>query len=279
MWVNFPTVDDLDVINDENRVLNWKILNPIWLLISTLDKKNIDKDCLSLLKQKLTNKYFDWEDFDSIVSWYTDYSLMHTYPSRDVNLWDRTKKIDSFIEWSKDRFDLMNIIEIWVSRLLEEKYKNKWHNVRVMKTTKWDDYHAKLDYIVEFFYDNNKFKTSIWIDLTLSANPFTIYEKQKYKSSKPLDYMNYLKRRKIRLKSWKIPRIVLDLDKDLIYSFINSFYEEVLNNSWKLLESDQVKDVYNYALEELETILSKRKINDTLLQYFSKMNEIVDNYN
>ena len=137
------------LLSDKNEILDLEFLKPIWEVLSKIDS---------------------WEEvewFDKIKDWYNTFKIVYSYtdaynPKTKEQL-SRIKEISN----KKDSSDIMNLVEIAIWRLLESYFSNKMNNVKVRKTSIWDDYFGSVDYIVEFKWEDWKVESAVWIDLTV----------------------------------------------------------------------------------------------------------------
>jgi len=232
-------LDKIDLVPDPNNILDLKNLKPIAKLL-----KNWVEDVRWI---KL-----DDEDISNLVNWLYNYKIIYSYPEKNRKLSKKWESIFKDIEKSKWEYDIMWLVEIAMWRLLQYEFEKKWYNVRLRKTTNFDDITSSIDYVAEFNDKEGNIKNIIAIDFTISE----IWANSLYKNFKketfPSDYKDYYTK-----KTWKklrsIPRVVIKFDRDLAYSFTNNFFITVLEK-WNLLNSDDLEENFDYAVQDLKWI-------------------------
>lgn len=232
-----------DWVIDENKIFNLDTKD-VWYILKSISEWN------EINYQKLHK--LDTRDLDNLSSWYEKYKIISSYPQKkDRILSERDKNLISEIKSKKWNLDLMNLVEISIGWLLEKSLEDSWFNVRVRKTSDFDDFKSGIDYIVEYLDENRNIKNLVWIDLTTSTDYHTIDRKKDRKMTKPLDYIEYLKSRKwIEIKN-DIPRLVLHIDRDFAFNMTNKYFEQVLKQ-WDLLDWEDISGIVNSAIEDLE---------------------------
>lgn len=230
-------------VYDENNVLNpWT--KDIWYSLKSIFEWS------EINPQKLYK--IDLQDLDNLSSWYDKYKIISSYPEKKDRIFsEKDKNLIAEIKSKKWNLDLMNLVEISIGWLLEKSLEDSGFNVRVRKTSDFDDFKSWIDYIVEYLDENRNITNLVWIDLTISGDYHTIDRKKDRKTTKPLDYIDYLKSRKwIEIKN-DIPRLVLHIDRDFAFSMTNKYFEQVLEK-WDLLDSEDISGIVNSAIKDLE---------------------------
>ena len=125
-------------VPDPNEVLDLKNLNPVWEII---------KNAWII---SWANKLDDI-DIANVVNWYNLYKTAYSYPDREHKLSKKWEWIFEDINKQKWKSDIMWLVEIAIWRLLQNEYEKKGYDVRVRKTTNFDDVTSWIDYIVEYF--------------------------------------------------------------------------------------------------------------------------------
>ena len=246
---------ELNWVPDENQILEYTNLKKISDAFKDIKKPKKESDLLWWL-----------DEIDSVNfrKWYESYSVLYTYPKVDRKLYWETKKKFDKVEKSKWDFDIMNLVEISAWRLLEKYFHDNWDNVRVRVTSKFDDFNWGVDYIIEFLETDENWKKIvwevIWIDLTIASTISA--QKLNRVETKPLDYLEFIKKRE-----WKefdsIPRLVLKMDRNLIYSFTNNYFTEILDK-WDILDDEDITKNFDYALDDLKSKIHTSKIEEEL---------------
>lgn len=195
-------------------------------------------------------KWFDENDVDNLRKWYAVYQKFYSYETKNkINITDKQKKIIKKHEKQKWDKDLMSLIEISFLRLLENQFIKSWENVKIRKTSVYDDTFSGIDYIIEYLDDKWDIVSTIWVDLYSWNNEEKLEEKKERKFSTPIEYLQYRKENNIWY-FWRIPRVVFHVDRNLLYSFTNNYFTEIYEN-WKILDSGKIDEVLNYSLEDL----------------------------
>lgn len=270
LWNNF------NGLNDKNNVLEPLLLWPIWEFFSIRENWFYYDPIIEWSK-------VDKLDLKKLEEWYEKFIIENTYPS--LNSEYKKWEIFNQIEKRKWNYDFMNLVEISVWKLLESKlneWKAKDSYVILRTTTKEDDIKWWIDYIVEF-YENWKLDNVVWIDVTTSRKSFINKENKHRDFTFPRDYCDFY-RKKTWEKLKKMPRIILEIPKDISYSYTNEFFKSVLEE-WNALNDEHIKDSFGYWLDEL----SKKNIINNKINYnienvidFSKIsvwNILSNNYN
>lgn len=248
-----------------NQIQKWDSFIENWIydeneIITSLTKnigaamKSFSADTFYI---KENNSKLDDIDFLNLFSWYEKYKIISSYPSsRNKKFLDQDTDFISSIKSKKWKCDLMNLVEISVSSLLEKSLFDLKYEVRVRKTSDFDDFRSGIDYIVEYFDKDKKLTKVVWIDLSISNNSADIETKKLQKRSKPIDYIKYA-RKKHNLNLESVPRLVLHIDRDYAFSLTNNYFVSVLEK-WNLLDSDEINDILLYSTQDLENKLNKR---------------------
>jgi hypothetical protein len=140
----------------------------------------------------------------------------------------------------------MNLVEIAFWRLLEKEFNKTLKNVNIRKTTTYDDTFSWIDYIIEYLDDKWNVSWVVGVDLYSWDNSETLKEKEKKrKYTKAIEYEKYRGKR-----IYEIPRIVIQSDRNLLYSFTNNYFAEVYD-SGEILDSKKLQEILNYSLEDL----------------------------
>lgn len=221
--------------------------------------KNIGSSLRLISEWNLLNEInnLDKDDLLNLFSWYEKYKIISSYPSsRNKKFLDQDTDFISSIKSKKWKCDLMNLVEISISSLLEKSLFDLKYEVRVRKTSDFDDFRSGIDYIVEYFDKDKKLTKVVWIDLSISDNSADIETKKLQKRSKPIDYIKYA-RKKHNLNLESVPRLVLHIDRDYAFSLTNNYFVSVLEK-WNLLDSDEINDILLYSTQDLENKLNKR---------------------
>lgn len=221
--------------------------------------KNIGSSLRLISEWNLLNEInnLDKDDLLNLFSWYEKYKIISSYPSsRNKKFLDQDTDFISSIKSKKWKCDLMNLVEISISSLLEKSLFDLKYEVRVRKTSDFDDFRSGIDYIVEYFDKDKKLTKVVWIDLSISDNSADIETKKLQKRSKPIDYIKYA-RKKHKLNLESVPRLVLHIDRDYAFSLTNNYFVSVLEK-WNLLDSDEINDILRYSTQDLENKLNKR---------------------
>lgn len=221
--------------------------------------KNIGSSLRLISEWNLLNEInnLDKDDLLNLFSWYEKYKIISSYPSsRNKKFLDQDTDFISSIKSKKWKCDLMNLVEISISSLLEKSLFDLKYEVRVRKTSDFDDFRSGIDYIVEYFDKDKKLTKVVWIDLSISDNLADIETKKLQKRSKPIDYIKYA-RKKHNLNLESVPRLVLHIDRDYAFSLTNNYFVSVLEK-WNLLDSDEINDILRYSTQDLENKLNKR---------------------
>ncbi len=232
-----------DWVFDENKIFNL-VIKDIWYILKSISEWN------EINPQKLHK--IDSADLDNLSSWYEKYKIISSYPTnKDRILSERDENLIDEIKSKKWNLDLMNLVEISIWGLLEKSLEDSGFNVRVRKTSDFDDLKAWIDYIVEYLDENRNITNLVWIDLTTSGDYHTIDRKKDRKTTTPLDYIDYIKSRKwIEIKNY-IPRLVLHIDRDFAFSMTNKYFEQVVKK-WDLLDWEDISDIVSFAIDDLE---------------------------
>lgn len=228
---------------DPNNIFDYKNLKPIWELLKLIDSW-----------KEFGNIYWlDDEDIENIKKWYENYKLLYSYrPSSDRVYTKQQREKFKNLDKSKWKYDLMNLVEISIGRLLEKSFMDNWDEVRIRKTTTYDDVNSWLDYVIEFFDDDWKVSNVVWVDLTVSEKQWDSLYKTHKKVSSPVEYLSYLaKKNSIKLNS--IPRVVITIDRDLAYSFTNNYFIDIVEK-WNILSADDLESCFLYAVEDLKQV-------------------------
>jgi hypothetical protein len=247
-------------------VLDLKYLKPIWKII---------KNWLTDIK----NNNLDNEDISNLLNWYNDYNIIYSYPEGVNKLSKKWDWIFDKINQNKWEEDLMWLVEIAIWRLLQAEFEKRWYDVRVRKTSNFDDITSWIDYVVEFNNKKWEIYEVVWVDFTISEKWADSLYKNVNKSSNPKDYKKYFEKKNGK-KLWKISRIVMKLSRDLAYSFTNNFFITVLEE-WHLLDNENIKENFKYALEDIKWINTwntKFKISHVLEDTKSKTNKLLDKF-
>lgn len=243
-------------INDYDKVLKTKLLWPIWEFFSIRENwKKYDP----IIEWSEVDK----EDLLKLEEWFNKYTEENTYKS-----YKKWSDLENLLDKKKWDFNLMNLVEISIWKLLEYKLnlsKNWNDSVKVKTTTKLDDYKSWIDYIIEF-YKNWKIDRIIWVDVTTSERWFEEKNKKNKWFSFPSDYKRYYKENTWnKLKS--ISKIILKIPKNIAFSYTNNFFTSVLEK-WNKFNENDIIESFNYWLEDLENKnfvkLSKLDINNVM---------------
>jgi len=231
----------VDLLSDKKEVLDYKNLTNIAKAFKILEE-------WGLTKWEIWN--LDETDLANFEKWYFSYRALYTYSSKERKLSKRDKEKFRIIEKSKWEIDIMNLVEIAIWRLLEKYFFDNWDYVRIKKTTTFDDVNSWLDYIIEFLDDNGKVSEIVGIDLTVSNDRFNLAQKKLRDKSKPNDYLDYISNREWKVFDF-IPRLVLKLDKNLVYSFTNNYFVEIIEK-WDILNNEELEQNFEYAINDLQ---------------------------
>jgi len=232
---------DLIWVPDENKVLEYRKLSDTAEAFKILEND-------WLFSEKMWS--LDLDDLNNLEKWYFSYRSLYSYKTKKRKLSKKEKQKFSDIEKSKWNLDVMNLVEISIWRLLEKYFYDTWENVRVRKTTTFDDVNSWMDYIIEFLDEKNKVSEIVWIDLTISENEYNLWKKSLRKKSNPSDYIDYIKNKEDKIFDF-IPRLVLKLDRNLVYSFTNNFFTEVVEK-WDTLTNEEIWENFLYAIDDLK---------------------------
>lgn len=226
---------NLNLVPDENEVLDKNFLNPIWKFL----KNNWEISDINLDDEQLSN----------LMNWYNSYKMLYSYPWSDVS---QNKLINNF-ESEVWRYDLMNLVEVSVWILLQNEFDSKWYNARVRKTSKNDDVNSWVDYIIEFYDNKRKIEKLLWVDLTLSEKKFESLEKVFNSSVYPRDYAKFHRKKYWKSIGWEMPRVVINIQKEIAYAFTNNFFDDVLTESnWLAIDIDKN---FKYAIEDVKWLV------------------------
>lgn len=227
------------VVPDPNNVLKREYLNPVWEIlkgnISDINRSNLDN-----------------EDISQLLNWYENYKIIYSYPENKHKLSKKWKWIFEEINISKWKSDIMWLVEISIWRLLQNEFEDKGYDVRIRKTTNFDDVTSGIDYVVEFKDEQWNLSDIIWIDFTISEIWADSLYKNLKKEAHPEDYKIYYEK-KYNKKLKTIPRVVISLSRDLAYSFTNNFFFDVLEKG-HLLDNEDIKENFEYAIEEIQKL-------------------------
>ncbi len=262
----YNNIDTDLVVPDPNWVLNLKYLKPIWKLLKS--------KWLDIWKNNLED-----EDIANLLNWYDWYKFIYSYPEKEHKLSKKWQWIFEKINKNKWEDDLMWLVEIAIWRLLQTEFENKWYDVRVRKTSNFDDITSWIDYIVEFHNKKWDISEVIWIDFTISERWADSLYKNVKKFSYPKDYKEYYEKRNWK-KIWKIPRVVMKLSRDLAYSFTNNFFITVLEE-WHLLDNEDIQENFEYAIQDIKWLNSwsqKFELSHVLENNKTKVNKILDKF-
>lgn len=248
-------------VPDENNILKLKDLNNIWKYIKNtwidLDKINLDDI-----------------DMSNLINWYNNYKIAYSYPERENKLSKKWKWIIEKINNDKWESDIMWLVEISIWRLLQNKFEKEWHDVRVRKTTNFDDITSGIDYVIEFFDKNWEIINVIGMDFTVSKKWADSLYKNIKKEAFPEDY-KYYHEKKYGKKLKKVSRVVFTLSKDLAYSFTNNFFTEVLEK-WMLLDNEDIDENLSLAIQELKNKSNIRNVKFVISNTKEKVSSNVD---
>ena len=266
-WNNvYRDLDNDLVVPDPNEVLNTKYLKPIWKILKN-EWKNI-------WQSKLED-----EDISNLLNWYESYKIIYSYPETEHKLSKKWKWIFEKINKQKWKEDLMWLVEIAIWRLLQAEFEKRDYDIRIRKTSNFDDITSWIDYVVEYYDNNWNVNEVIWIDFTISDRWADSLAKNFKKKSYPEDYKKHFEKRNWRkLKS--IPRVVIKLSRDLAYSFTNNFFITVLEE-WHLLDNDNISENFEYALQDVRWLnigSSKFEISHVLENTKSKTNKLLNKF-
>jgi len=262
----YKSIESNLVVPDPNEVLDLRNLKPIW----------------EIIKGNLTN--FNWinlddEDISNLMNWYNSYKYIYSYPEYEHKLSKKWKWIFEKINKDKWKEDIMWLVEIAIWRLLQVEFEKRWYDVRVRKTSNFDDITSWIDYIVEYLDNNWNIWEVIWIDFTISERWADSLVKNIKKYSSPEDYKKYYER-KTQEKIWKIPRVVMKLSRDLAYSFTNNFFISVLEE-WQLLDNEDIQENFDYALQDIKWLNSWKRtfeVSHVLEDTRWKVNRLIDKF-
>ena len=260
------SIDSTLVTPDPNEILNLKYLKPIGKII----------------KSDMTD--FNWvklddEDISNLMNWYSSYQIIYSYPETEHKLSKKWKWIFEKISISKWKEDLMWLVEIAIWRLLQNEFEKKGYDVRVRKTSNFDDITSWIDYITEFHDKQWNISEVVWIDFTISERGADSLTKNLKKYSDPEDYKKYFEKKNEK-KIWKIPRVVMKLSRDLAYSFTNNFFISVLEG-WHLLDSEDISENFTYAIEDIKWLNSWKRtfeLSHVMDDTKSKVNRLLDKF-
>jgi len=230
----------LEWVPDKNNVLDYKYLSDTSKAFRILENWWLFNEPIWVL---------DLEDLNNLEKWYFWYSAWYSYRAKERNLSKKEEQKFNDIEKSKWNLDIMNLVEISIWRLLEKYFFDNWDNVRVRKTTTFDDVNSWMDYIIEFLDEKNKVSDIVWVDLTISEDEFNLWKKGLREKSKPLDYLDFMKNKKAQSFDF-IPRLVLKLDRNLAYSFTNNYFVEIIEK-WDTLNNDELEANFELAINDL----------------------------
>lgn len=254
------------LLADNHEVLDLSFLKPIWEIISKIDKWE-------------SVEWIKW--WKNIYNWYNDYKVMYWYSDLYNKKTPKQLEIIQEISSKKNNSDIMNLVEIAIWRLVEKYFNDKFSNVRVRKTSLWDDYFWSIDYILEFKDSEWEIESAVWVDLTVieSINNIELdrrlLEKKKKKTTKPMDYIKYIN----WTNKWniqEIPRIILHFNKDIAYHFTNNYFADVFEK-WKILSNDEINSDLDYAIDDyndFRNINTKRAFDINQINY--KIIELID---
>lgn len=260
---------DLVWVPDENNVLDYRELWSVCKALKMLDNWEQLPDIIWTNSKKY---------LDNLEEWYKSYKIIYSYPENERKLSPKEIKKFRDIEESKQGLDIMNLVEISAWRYLEKKFHDNWEDVRIRKTTNYDDVKSWMDYIIEYKTRGDDWEKIVsdvvWVDLTVSDDKMTLYRKSLREKSAPKDYLKMMKSRKNK-KIWFIPRLVWKIDKNLIYSFTNSYFIKVLEE-WKLLGDDLLEECFIEAIKVLEStkkLDKKDELDESIISIISKSKE------
>lgn len=129
-------------------------------------------------------------------------------------------------ELEKNQYILNEVIEYCILDLLKLFFENE--NIKVFKSSLYDDIKSKIDLIIEWK------KNTIWVDITISSNKKILSDKSLKNNILPTEYNIYLWKKtqknkgKIFIENPKrIERIVLPFEPNLAQIFLNEYIDMI----------------------------------------------------
>lgn len=161
---------------------------------------------------------------------------------------------------------LNEVFELAIADLMEDfmreeilKYKKDIQNIKVHKTSHYDDVMAKSDFVVEFEYWWHKEYGAY--DFTISHDIANLQRKEQldWVYCREFAYNNWIK--------WKMPRSLFVInDKDIVFNYLNDYIQHVLENDWNIEDWEALKIFENmeifWSTHNIENV--KRNIRNQL---------------